>query len=464
MGKQINQNTKVSINTYICRDKVRDKNNRITAYILEDTTTKGLVQVAPTELKNAIYRKSVVVKNLTLTSDGRLIDKTLTAENSNQAQNQAQAMVEAKPNNTATATATANKAEQKVNTGIASKKLTEKFFECMAIPRNIEMKPVKLNDGTIMVGAHVEGETIYFRDNKQGYNREALIAILYEQNQRVLELVIRDKNTGDILLTDKTTCLSQVDIAKKIRSWVFWHAGNIKIKPNPKLSPNGTEEEHILELLTANNLNWVGRFNNFYGTKLKFFNPGCGDKLLGCGSVLIRIDSEKESVAHFYDTDMTLDGESFNADEIYDKIVRVETRKTYDFDITALRLLAKLVKENENKLSVIDLIDKLADAFEEDLGGHVDIDFDVNIYFNGSLDEHDQYGDITYSYESYITMDLDSGSAKERKEYKFVCSDERDSRDVYISTNMGLDEAIDKIIAKSYVPEYYEQPYESYKY
>lgn len=58
-----------------CLDKQRDANNKITAYLIADKTGKQMT-VEPYRLKNAIYNYQVICVNLTLTSDGRLVDKS----------------------------------------------------------------------------------------------------------------------------------------------------------------------------------------------------------------------------------------------------------------------------------------------------------------------------------------------------------------------------------------------------
>lgn len=58
-----------------CIQKFRDKKNKIYGYRLQDIN--GQTQdVTPNDLKNAILNKQIVIVNLTLTTDGRLVDKT----------------------------------------------------------------------------------------------------------------------------------------------------------------------------------------------------------------------------------------------------------------------------------------------------------------------------------------------------------------------------------------------------
>lgn len=56
-----------------CLDKQRDIHNNITAYLLSDETGKQMA-VTPQQLKTAMFNYQVECINLTLTSDGRLVD------------------------------------------------------------------------------------------------------------------------------------------------------------------------------------------------------------------------------------------------------------------------------------------------------------------------------------------------------------------------------------------------------
>ena len=57
-----------------CLEKIRDKNNAIIAYILQDIRTQERVKVTPEQLKNVMLKKQCIVTNLKLTSDMRLIE------------------------------------------------------------------------------------------------------------------------------------------------------------------------------------------------------------------------------------------------------------------------------------------------------------------------------------------------------------------------------------------------------
>ena len=57
-----------------CIEKYRDKNGNIIGYLLMDINTYQTTQISSKELKNLIKRGKVKIENLTLTSDGRLIE------------------------------------------------------------------------------------------------------------------------------------------------------------------------------------------------------------------------------------------------------------------------------------------------------------------------------------------------------------------------------------------------------
>lgn len=56
-----------------CVNKFRDKHNTIIGYRIKDTTGK-CIDVTPEQIKVAIRNKQVTFTNLTLTSDGRLVE------------------------------------------------------------------------------------------------------------------------------------------------------------------------------------------------------------------------------------------------------------------------------------------------------------------------------------------------------------------------------------------------------
>lgn len=58
-----------------CTEKIRDKNNRIIGYELQDCNGNKM-QFTSEQVKQAIFLQQITVKNLKLTSDGRLIDNT----------------------------------------------------------------------------------------------------------------------------------------------------------------------------------------------------------------------------------------------------------------------------------------------------------------------------------------------------------------------------------------------------
>lgn len=59
--------------THVCIQRERDRQGRIMAYVLQNVKTQGTVRVSAEELKQKIRSKAVVISNLTLTSDGRLL-------------------------------------------------------------------------------------------------------------------------------------------------------------------------------------------------------------------------------------------------------------------------------------------------------------------------------------------------------------------------------------------------------
>lgn len=61
--------------TVTCTEKFRDKNNRIVGYELHDSNGIRL-RFSSKQVKQAIFLQQITIKNLKLTSDGRLIDNT----------------------------------------------------------------------------------------------------------------------------------------------------------------------------------------------------------------------------------------------------------------------------------------------------------------------------------------------------------------------------------------------------
>lgn len=59
---------------FTCINKCYDKNKVILGYQLQNKETGEVIEVDPKVLKQNIYNKKVVVDNLKLTSDYRLID------------------------------------------------------------------------------------------------------------------------------------------------------------------------------------------------------------------------------------------------------------------------------------------------------------------------------------------------------------------------------------------------------
>ena len=58
----------------MCIERIRDKSGKVVEYVLEDILTEDKTRVKPEELKSAIRCNKVDIINLTLTSNGRLID------------------------------------------------------------------------------------------------------------------------------------------------------------------------------------------------------------------------------------------------------------------------------------------------------------------------------------------------------------------------------------------------------
>lgn len=69
--------------TVTCTEKLRDKNNRIVGYELQDCNGKKM-RFTSEQVKQAIFLQQLTVKNLKLTSDGRLIDNTESAKSEGQ--------------------------------------------------------------------------------------------------------------------------------------------------------------------------------------------------------------------------------------------------------------------------------------------------------------------------------------------------------------------------------------------
>ncbi len=65
-----------------CIQKFRDKNNNIKGYLLEDCNGQQL-RVTPEQIKMAIFAKQIEIVNLTLTKDGRLVDKDINSVTTN---------------------------------------------------------------------------------------------------------------------------------------------------------------------------------------------------------------------------------------------------------------------------------------------------------------------------------------------------------------------------------------------
>lgn len=69
--------------TVTCTEKLRDKNNRIVGYELQDCNGKKM-RFTSEQVKQAVFLQQITVTNLKLTSDGRLIDNTESAKSDGQ--------------------------------------------------------------------------------------------------------------------------------------------------------------------------------------------------------------------------------------------------------------------------------------------------------------------------------------------------------------------------------------------
>lgn len=65
------------LETYICTNKSRDAKGNITGYYIADTLYKRVVFMTPENIKEAIKNNSIVVENLKLTSNNRLISTNI---------------------------------------------------------------------------------------------------------------------------------------------------------------------------------------------------------------------------------------------------------------------------------------------------------------------------------------------------------------------------------------------------
>lgn len=65
--------------TVTCTEKLRDKNNRIVGYELQDCNGKKM-RFTSEQVKQAVFLQQITVTNLKLTSDGRLIGNTEPAQ------------------------------------------------------------------------------------------------------------------------------------------------------------------------------------------------------------------------------------------------------------------------------------------------------------------------------------------------------------------------------------------------
>lgn len=77
--------------TVTCTEKLRDKNNRIVGYELQDCNGKKM-RFTSEQVKQAVFLQQITVKNLKLTSDGRLIDNTESVQSDSQSKSESKSL------------------------------------------------------------------------------------------------------------------------------------------------------------------------------------------------------------------------------------------------------------------------------------------------------------------------------------------------------------------------------------
>lgn len=73
--------------TVTCTKKLRDKNGRIVGYELKDCNGNKM-KFSSEQVKQAVFLQQITIKNLKLTSDGRLIDSTESVQSDSQSKSQ----------------------------------------------------------------------------------------------------------------------------------------------------------------------------------------------------------------------------------------------------------------------------------------------------------------------------------------------------------------------------------------
>ena len=196
-------------NVYVCIDRVRDKNGRIVEYILENLDDDTL-RLKPDELKDAIRTNKLRVPNLTLTTNGRLIDNGALAK--------AHQKLEGKPKSEKD-----RKAERLENTRqlkrafnsygddndepcsgivVEVKRYTKRLFEHMGVIENFKIATRKIGEHTDILGAQFKNvETVYFR-TPASKGIVVYVCVLYLENRGELLIIIRDKDSAEM---DKNT-------------------------------------------------------------------------------------------------------------------------------------------------------------------------------------------------------------------------------------------------------------------
>lgn len=229
-----------NVKLYVCIDKTRNKNGKIVEYTLEDIIG-DTVRITPSELKDAISKKTVKVPNLTLTSDGRLID--------NGALERVQAQREAEHKEFISNKEMQHKLRKEMKDRIDSapsslvesvKRLTKKFFESMGINDDIVIASSTVNNITNILGADIKDKGIFYQANTSTERKEVWVCVAYSPNDRILGLYIQDKKTGKVFISTNAKCLSQVDVAKNIRNWATELKKYISVVPRHTINDKST--------------------------------------------------------------------------------------------------------------------------------------------------------------------------------------------------------------------------------
>ena len=77
--------------TVTCTEKLRDKNNRIVGYELQDCNGNKM-RFTSEQVKQAVFLQQITITNLKLTSDGRLIDSTESVQSDDKSKSQSKSL------------------------------------------------------------------------------------------------------------------------------------------------------------------------------------------------------------------------------------------------------------------------------------------------------------------------------------------------------------------------------------